>query len=215
MCSDTHYLSERPGRFRVLHKPLRNPVEQLFGDLAQLCGLDRSKLALVGESSLADLKTRPDFAVSYRDTLIGFIEVKAPGKGADPRKFKTPHDKAQWKKLSALPNLVYTDGNSFALWRDGELVGQVLTFGGDIETAGHMLTAPPTTLAVFEDFLRWAPIPPRTPKQLAETSARLCRLLREEVTEQLERGDPTLTGLADDWRHLLFPGADSAQFADG
>src|SRR6266540_1625230 len=24
LCSDTHYLSERPGRFRVLHKPHRN-----------------------------------------------------------------------------------------------------------------------------------------------------------------------------------------------
>jgi hypothetical protein len=60
----------------------------------------------------------------------------------------------------------------------------------------------------------WSPIPPRTPKQLAETSARLCRLLRAEVEEQLERHDPTLVGLADDWRHLLFPDATDDQFAD-
>ncbi len=98
---------------------LRNPFEQLLGDLAALCGLDRTKLALVGESSTGGLHIRPDFAVSYSDRLVGFVEVKAPGKGADPRKFKDPHDRAQWKKLAALPNLVYTDGNAFSLWRSG------------------------------------------------------------------------------------------------
>jgi hypothetical protein len=34
------------------------------------------------------------------------IEVKAPGKGADPRKFSDPHDKEQWDKLKSLPNLM-------------------------------------------------------------------------------------------------------------
>ncbi len=53
--------------------------------------------------------------------LVGFIEVKAPGKGADPRKFSEPHDKDQWDKLKSLPNLIYTDGNAFSLWRDGKL----------------------------------------------------------------------------------------------
>ena len=51
--------------------------------------------------------------------------------------------------------------------------------------------------------------------RLAETSARLCRLLREEVTEQLAVGSPALTALAADWRKLLFPDASDAQFADG
>ena len=72
----------------------------------------------------------------------GFIEVKAPGKGADPRKFSDPHDKAQWEKLKSLPNLLYTDGNAFSLWRDGELVGQVVQLEGDIETSGAKLAAP-------------------------------------------------------------------------
>jgi hypothetical protein len=75
---------------------LRSPLEQLLADLAELCGFQRRQLTLVGESSIADLKTRPDFAVSYAGALIGFIEVKAPGKGADPRRFKTPHDQEQW-----------------------------------------------------------------------------------------------------------------------
>ena len=63
---------------------LRAPLEHLIGDVAELCGLPRSAVAAVGESSLADLKTRPDYAITVKNVLIGFIEVKAPGKGADP-----------------------------------------------------------------------------------------------------------------------------------
>jgi hypothetical protein len=39
--------------------------------------------------------------------------------------------------------------------------------------------------------------------------------LRDEVTEQLALGSPALTGLAVDWRKLLFPEATPEQFADG
>jgi hypothetical protein len=53
---------------------LRSPVERLLADLSELCGLDRSELVVVGESSLAEIKTRPDFAVSYRNVLAGFVE---------------------------------------------------------------------------------------------------------------------------------------------
>ena len=194
---------------------LRNPLEQLLSDMAELCGLSRSSLVLVGESSLSDLHTRPDFAVSYQNSLIGFLEVKAPGKGADPRKFRDPHDREQWKKLAALPNLIYTDGNSFALWRDGKLIGGVQRLDGDIETSGAGLAPSPGLWSLFNDFLQWSPVPPRSPRQLAQTTAKLCRLLRDEVVEQLGRGDATLIGLARDWRHLLFPDASDAQFADG
>ncbi|MFN3537111.1 MAG: type ISP restriction/modification enzyme, partial [Brevundimonas sp.] len=42
-----------------------------------------------------------------------------------------------------------------------------------------------------------------------------CRLLRDEVAEQLDRKAPGLTGLREDWRKLLFPNATDAEFADG
>jgi hypothetical protein len=170
---------------------------------------------LVGETSLADLKTRPDFAVTVSNSLVGFIEVKAPGKGADPRKFQDPHDKDQWNKLKSLPNLIYTDGNSFSLLRDGEIEGAIVHLDGAVETSGAKLAAPNTLLPLISDFLRWTPIPAKTAKKLAEISARLCRLLRDEVIEQMALGNPGLTALATDWRKLLFPQADDAQFADG
>jgi hypothetical protein len=194
---------------------LRAPLEHLVVDLAECCGFPRNAITAVGESSLSEMKTRPDYAITVRKALVGFIEVKAPGKGADPRKFKDRHDKGQWEKLQSLPNLIYTDGNEFSLWRNGEIKGALVRLTGSIETAGASLGAPPGLLSLFEDFIRWQPIPPRDAKQLAEVSARLCRLLRDEVTEQLSLGSPALTALAADWRHLLFPEATDEQFADG
>jgi type ISP restriction-modification system protein/N-6 DNA methylase len=193
---------------------LRAPLEALFGDLAELCGFERRLITAVGESSLSTLKTRPDYAVTLGNALVGFVEVKAPGKGADPRRYKG-HDKEQWEKLQSLPNLLYTDGNSFSLWQDGEMVGEPVVLYGDVETSGDKLSCPPELLARFDSFLRWEPIPPKSAKELARVSARLCRLLRDEVTEQLKEKSPALTALAADWRKLLFPEANDQQFADG
>ncbi len=169
----------------------------------------------VGESSVASLKTRPDYAVTVKNALVGFVELKAPGKGADPRKFKDPHDKDQWERLRSLPNLLYTDGNSFSLWQNGELACPVLILIGDVESSGKKLMPPPGFASLFESFLRWQPVPPRSAKELAHTTARLCRLLRDEVTEQLALKSEALTSLAEDWRKLLFPEATDARFADG
>ena len=193
---------------------LRAPLEQLVQDFTAAQGW-AANVVLIGESSLRDLKTRPDFAVAKQNLLVGFIEVKAPGKGADPRRFVDPHDKEQWQKLKPLPNLVYTDGNSFSLWRDGQLQGQIIRLEGSVETAGTALRAPPGLLNLFIEFLNWNPIPPRSAQQLADMAARLCRLLRDEVVEQMEIGSPALTGLATDWRRTLFPDASNETFADG
>ena len=194
---------------------LRAPFEHLLADLADLAHLPKSAVAAVGESSITDLKTRPDFAITVHNALVGFVELKAPGKGADPRKFKDPHDKAQWERLRSLPNLLYTDGNTFSLWRNGELVDLVISLIGDIESSGSKLGAPAGLLNLFESFLRWEPAPPQSARDLAHTTARLCRLLRDEVTEQLAMGSEALTDLATDWRKLLFPDATDERFADG
>ena len=101
---------------------LRAPLEGLIDDMAELCGFPPQAVEAVGESTVTALKTRPDYAITLRNALVGFIEVKAPSKGADPRKFRG-HDKEQWEKLQSLPNLLYTDGNQFSLFRSGQLEG--------------------------------------------------------------------------------------------
>jgi len=194
---------------------IRGPLETLVKGLAEIGGFTIGAVHLVGETALADIKTRPDFAVTANKALVGFIEVKAPGKGADPRHFSDPHDKEQWSKLKSLPNLLYTDGQSFSLWQDSVLVGKIVTLEGNLESAGAKLAAPDALLSLIVGFLNWDPQPPPNAKRLAEVSARLCRLLRDEVIEQLALNSEGLTALKHDWRKLLFPEADNAQFADG
>lgn len=192
---------------------LRGPLETLFHGLVAAAGIP-GKVTFVGETHLAAQRIRPDFAITRDNAVVGFIELKAPGKGANPRRFTDPHDKAQWARLQLLPNLIYTDGENFTLWQDGELV-QAVALEGDLMTAGARLKAPDSVLDLVRAFLGWQPIPPETPKKLAEAAARLCRLLREEVLEEVQNGLAPLTVLAENWRSLLFPQADDAQFADG
>src|SRR5258708_7468106 len=132
---------------------LRAPFEMLICDLAELCGFGPQVVTAVGESAITALKTRPDYAITLRNALVGFVEIKAPGKGADPRRFRG-HDKEQWEKLQSLPNLLYTDGNQFSLWRSGQLEGAVVGLRGDVETSGSSLAAPIELLSLFDNFLR-------------------------------------------------------------
>ena len=118
-----------PYRERRTGGPTPAPLEGLFADLAELCGFKREWLAAVGESSLSALKTRPDYAITLRNVLVGYVEVKAPGKCAYLRRYRG-HDKQQWEKLQSLPNLLYTDGNSFSLWQEGQLIGLDRRFAG-------------------------------------------------------------------------------------
>jgi hypothetical protein len=61
---------------------------------------------------------KPDLGVKHQGLLVGFVELKAPGKGADPERYRG-HDREQWERFRQLPNLVYTDGRDFALFREG------------------------------------------------------------------------------------------------
>ena len=183
--------------------------------MAALCGFAPGAVVAVGETSLASLHTRPDYAITVKGALIGFVELKAPGKGADPRRMRGAHDKAQWQRLQSLPNLIYADGNEFSLWRNGELAASLVRLDGDIETSGDKLAPGHDLQALFDFFFGWNPIAPATAKELAEVSARLCRLLRDEVAEALAEKSDALTTLAADWRDLLFPQATDKQFADG
>ncbi|WP_294226203.1 type ISP restriction/modification enzyme [uncultured Shimia sp.] len=203
---------------------LRAPLELLIPGIAELCGLPSGSVFLVPETPMPDLAIRPDYAVMRRrgrtEELLGFIEIKAPGKGADPRRFTNAHDKKQWEKLKALPNLIYTDGNEFSVWHDGELQSDdsgdgIVRLSGDVHSAGASLSAPQELLTSFSSFLNWEPTSPRTARELANISARLCRLLRDETLERLEANDIDVSALRSDWRQILFPEANDKQFADG
>lgn len=190
---------------------LRAPLETLLADVAAQLKLT---LVLAGEEHLADLRVRPDYAVMVGGALTGHIEVKAPGKGADPSRFRG-HDRDQWSRLRSLPNVLYTDGEHWAVYRYGEPTDGRARLSGPADQVGSSLgSSTGSLLALLADFLQWQPVPPRSVKDLALQAAQLCALLRAEVRELLAT-EPALQAVAGEWRDLLFPDASDDQFADG
>ncbi|WCD87243.1 hypothetical protein KPP03845_103618 [Streptomyces xanthophaeus] len=179
------------------------------------------KLTAHGQYTIKKLKARPDFAITIDAKIIGHVELKAPGKGVDPSKWSAnSHDREQWEKIKVLPNLLYTDGYEWALYREGVQVGPTARFVGNFDQGtADLAVEGPHFEQLVALFLGWIPGEPENLGDLVKRVAGLCALLRDEVEERLsreERGetDAAFTGLAQDWRDLLFPDATSASFAD-
>ncbi len=194
---------------------VKDPVARLVRAAG---GKAHLKVVSHAEAPLSELGARPDFAIDVADGPIGFIEVKRPGKGADPDAWpEGSHDGRQWQNLRLLHNVLYTDGREWALYRDGVRVGPIARVVGDLERAGRSLRPADDALGwVLEEFLYWPTH--RSLRALVRTTARLCRYLREEVAAVLEQeqtaGETPFTRLADDWRRTLFPRLTPEQFPD-
>jgi hypothetical protein len=65
---------------------LRGPFELLLKSLANEAGI--ADVVPSGEHRLAEERIRPDYAVYVGGAIVGFIELKAPGKGVDTAKYK-------------------------------------------------------------------------------------------------------------------------------
>ena len=111
---------------------LRSPFEIFMDDAAQVFGW---KVVCIGETSL-DQIGRPDYAVHLDKLLAGYVELKAPRVGATATHFKG-RNRDQFKRFSAIPNILYTDGNEWALYRDGKLVDRVVRLSGDVAADGE------------------------------------------------------------------------------
>lgn len=169
------------------------------------------------EAHLSEHKVRPDIAIYVNGLICGYVELKAPGQGADPTKLKGVHNKEQWRKLKGLPNLIYTDGQNWALYRDGERTGGIVRLDDDPTTQGKKAASQANAhalLTLLRDFLGWKPVVPHKPTPLAEYLAPLTRFLRSEVEAALKTPHSAATLLATEWRRYFFPSADDAQFAD-
>ena len=197
---------------------LRAPFENFMKEVGISLSLD---IESVGETKL-DRIGKPDYAIHSAKMLAGHVELKATGTGANPRQFKG-HNKDQWKRFKDMPNLIYTDGNEWGLYRSGEAIGRVARLSGDIAASGKKAVDPKDAQAVLRkltDFLQWQPaIPTKAKGQVdlrafANMLAPLCRMLRDDVTEALSDPRSPLVELAENWRQLLFPDADDEQFAD-
>lgn len=199
------------------------PVENLIVAFGTILNLS---VVMEGEARLADIGARPDFAVRVEGAIVGYLEVKKPNLSIIPTTFRGDN-RRQWERLSDLPNLIYTNGIDWRLYRSGELVAEAHMAGGSIDSAGAALhTEDLTFTEMLTAFLSWAPDPIRSTPKLVRVVAPITRLLREKVVEQLQKEQARLQagqdadeqvflGLAADWRALLFPNASDESFADG
>lgn len=196
---------------------LRVPVHNLLKALGASLGRD---VVVHHEVTLPELSSRPDLAIDTAGGRVGYIELKTPGRRVPENWNATSHDLRQWKKLCDLPNLIYTDGTFWALYRKGVLAGQVAALSGDLAQARDRLApADDEFERLIHEFLVWKPDRPTTLHGVVGEVAPLCRLLREQVAETMahERSSPgrrPFTTLAAEWRDTLFPNLDERDFAD-
>lgn len=200
-----------------------SPEDQLKPDVASLFVAAGAKYGVTvktrTETHLSEHKVRPDIAIYVGGLICGYIELKAPGLGADAPKLKGDHNKKQWQKLKGLPNLIYTDGREWSLYRSGERPdGQpIVRLTDDPTDKGKAATTTDDAEALerlFRDFLGWQPNVPHTPSGLAKYLAPLSRFLRSEVENALEQSGSAVELLANEWRQFFFPDSDNAKFAD-
>ena len=224
---------------------LTNPVATLLQDFGALHSMKvvtvrETSLKTAGGGLVSEGLVRPDYAIMVDGVLTGYVELKAPGKNIDPASFtKKSHEYKQWQRLRNLPNLLYTNGTEWRLYRYGEPV--LTSTGYDAvhmhgSFSGHgTLSAPDALATFFLNFLRWVPAPITGADQLVETLAPLAALLREEMLlglsaqEKTYKADqakakkkgeedfvipPPLVGLRKDWRDTLAPSTSNEEFAD-
>lgn len=191
---------------------LKAPVGDLLRAVGQTTGRD---VAYRTEVRVDDINGRPDIGVIVDQLLTGHVELKRPGLGARPENFKKAN-RDQWERFKALPNLIYTDGSEWSLYRSGELEKRI-EIADDVSANGKAgIDQKNSELLgkLLRDFLYWEPIVPSTVKGLAEFLAPLARILRDEVRKALKRETSTLRELAEQWSEILFPEGGEAQFAD-
>ena len=192
---------------------LRAPFEVFMQDVGEAMG---KPIVCQGETLIPGRIGKPDFGIIISDLLSGYVELKAPGKGARPERYRG-HDRDQWKRFKSIPNLIYCDGNEWGLYRSGERIRPIFQISGDVTTDGKTAISERDAKKIIPlliDYLSWQPIIPKNIKDLAEHLAPLCLMLRNDVSEALKDTQSPIVQLAKDWRQLLFPDASDEQFAD-
>ena len=206
---------------------IRTPLEHLLERIGHELGKVVTPFSEVQDPTRG---VRPDYALNVNGVITGYLELKRPTifdrqiAALDPAEF-SGHNLQQWERQRDFPNLVYTNGTEWRLWQNEHLVALASIVGGPLESA-HTLGSDGALLDLLVSFFSWAPVPITSVSVLVNAISPLTRLLRSEVLDQLDaeqravgggasEHDQPFTGLAADWRNLLFPTATNEVFADG
>ena len=149
---------------------LKSPV----GDLLRAFGEMTSRVVdWRTEVHPDDFDGRPDIGVVTDGLLNGHVELKAPGVGARAEGFKG-RNRQQWERFKSLPNLIYTDGSEWSLYRSGQLQTRT-RIASDVSVGGTktlIQKALGEHQGLLLDFLLWKPVVPGTAQGVAEFLAR-------------------------------------------
>ncbi|MEU6004363.1 type ISP restriction/modification enzyme [Streptomyces sp. NPDC047197] len=207
---------------------IRRAVETLLVDAAGVLGL---QAVLHAEVAIAAHRIRPDLAVRLGKSprnIVGYVELKSPDKSAIHPGGLNQRDRRQWEGMAKLPNLIYTNGQTWIMYRSGRQHGDTIHFEGDLRSAGSRLRLPVASEAAFEAllvaFFGWQPQPLTSMREVVAQVAPLCTLLRDAVHDRLDaeaglpRHQRPFTDLASTLEVDLFPTTDDrdkrATFAD-
>jgi hypothetical protein len=208
-------------RFSDTEASLSPPVKKLVEAFGRRWRLNSR---LHPEFPLPEARVRPDYAVESGGRVTGFLELKAPGHEITPDGF-TKRDREQWELMRQLPNVLYTNGHTWCLYRGGPLPLRTVCLEGDLYRSGSRLCTPDPDGAslrdLLRDFLGWQPERITTVRRLVTSMAPLCQYLRAEVLEQLDierrtpessparrRAHKPFTALAHHWSKVLLPSTD-------
>lgn len=190
---------------------LTAPVRQLLDGVSELVSSGRVVVADKVSLTVDGLGTGyPDLSIYKEGNLCFVVELKAPGKGADPTLF-TGREKDQWFKYSRLPNVIYTDGNDWTLWRDGSLTAEFSVCDDIKSAASPVKDCASEATRLLSDAFSGTPQSIKSTSRLATETAKRCRAIRADVSGLDES---LLKGLTQDWRDVLFPDLDDDGFVD-
>ncbi|RRR82424.1 N-6 DNA methylase [Streptomyces sp. RP5T] len=207
---------------------IRRAVETLLVDAAGVLGL---QAVLHAEVAIAAHRIRPDLAVRIGKVprnIVGYVELKSPDKSGIHPGSLNQRDRRQWEGMAKLPNLIYTNGQTWIMYRSGRQYGDTIHFEGDLRSAGSRLRLPTASETAFEAmlvaFFGWQPKPLTSMREVVAHVAPLCTLLRDAVHDRLDaeaslpRHRRPFTDLASTLEVDLFPTTDDrdkrATFAD-
>ena len=162
----------------------------------------------------------PDFTVFSAGKVIGHVELKAPGKTIVSKAMRRS-DREQLKRYcenpNIAPNLLYTNGEHFILYRDGKICAEDHSFAGFTDDSkarvdSHRALA---LYSVLDTFLEGSS-PQSAIDAFAYQLARICQRLREEVHSafgsQQTDANASLWMLYNRWKKLIMPGLATKAF---
>lgn len=172
---------------------------------------------------------RPDIALIKQGELPrAFIELKAPAKPADPRKWTGPHDKRQYERLQELAHWSTSNFAEFHLFERGRQIGTATIVPAealDPDTPDRAADAATDAYdaAHFLDLLaqlaRAQPPAAGNAEQLAELLAHSARIVKSTVRERVseldgerDRNDPLML-VRQTYRNVLYAHPEAGGYA--